>query len=168
VKSDPVSKDEWATPKPLFDWCSHYFNFSLDAAASAENALCEKFYTKEQNALKKDWKKGAKGGDVWLNHPYSMNETFIKKMKKESDKGVTICNLGPADTSCRYFELYYKYCSGIYLILGRVKFKGASHAATFSSGIYVFGKDKLGPAHNPHGRIVTLLKVPPRIRGGVR
>ncbi len=31
-------KDDWTTPRKLFNWLDNTFNFTLDAAASKENA----------------------------------------------------------------------------------------------------------------------------------
>jgi phage N-6-adenine-methyltransferase len=164
-----VKKDEWGTPAKLHKFCIDAgYHFTLDAAATSKNALCKKFYTKKDDALKKNWYKGAKGGDCWLNHPYSMNEKFIRKCAKEAKRGLNILNLGPADTSCKYFALYLQYCTCTYLISGRVKFKGAESAATFSSGLYVFGKDKLAAKYNPNGEKIVLLELSPRVRGGKR
>lgn len=47
--------DEWATPQDLFDGLNGTFKFTLDPCATAENAKCAKFYTKEQDGLKQDW-----------------------------------------------------------------------------------------------------------------
>lgn len=47
--------DEWATPQYVFDMLNEEFHFTLDAAATAENAKCERFYTKEQDGLKMPW-----------------------------------------------------------------------------------------------------------------
>ncbi len=164
-----VPRSDWGTPDPLYQWLSKYFDFTLDAAASKKNAKCKKYYTKKKNAFRKNWKVGAKGGDVWLNHPYVDHKKWIKKCNKEAKRGLTICNLGPADFTTDYFELYYKYATGIYLINGRIKFVGAAQFATFFSGIYVFGYDKLAPHFNPEGeKIVLLTGLSPYVRGGSR
>lgn len=39
--------DEWATPKRVFDDLDHEFHFTLDAASTDENALCEKHLCKD-------------------------------------------------------------------------------------------------------------------------
>lgn len=166
-----LPKQDWGSPEQLFKWLCQYFNFTLDAAASRKNALCPKYYSKKNNAFKKNWRVGAKGGDVWLNHPYSRydNIKWAKKCRKEAKRGVTICNLGPADTSTDYFEYYYKYASGIYLIQGRLKFVGAAQFATFASALYVFGYDKLAPHYNPtQSKIVVLNNLSAYVRGGER
>ena len=44
-------KEDWGTPQWLFDACDRVFKFTLDAAASRENALCTEYFTKEDNSL---------------------------------------------------------------------------------------------------------------------
>lgn len=48
-------REDWTTPQNLFDELNAEFNFTLDAAASPENAKCERFFTEEQNALCQNW-----------------------------------------------------------------------------------------------------------------
>ena len=160
-------RDNWRSPKGMFKWASKYFNFTLDAAASKKNALCPKYFTIKDDALTKNWTLEADGGTIWLNHPYSRNEEFIKHCIKEMRRGGNIVNLGPCDTSCAYFRLYMRHAR-IYLISGRVKFVGAQHSAKFASALYVFGEDGFEKKYNPEGNQFTLLKLPPRLRGGVK
>lgn len=47
--------DEWATPQSLFDTLNAEFGFTLDACATAENAKCPVFYTKDEDGLLADW-----------------------------------------------------------------------------------------------------------------
>ena len=47
--------DEWATPQDFFDALDKEFHFSLDVAATKENAKCAKFYTAEDDGLQKSW-----------------------------------------------------------------------------------------------------------------
>lgn len=49
------NSDEWATPQEIFDSLNAEFHFTLDAAATAENHKCERYYTAEQDALKQSW-----------------------------------------------------------------------------------------------------------------
>ena len=48
-------RGDWKTPKWLFDKYDSIYHFTLDAAASVENAKCEKYYTEKQDALKQEW-----------------------------------------------------------------------------------------------------------------
>jgi len=78
------NSDEWHTPKWLFDALNKEFRFSLDAAATPENALVKKFYTKEMNGLEKPWPKGKW---TFCNPPYSLCAEFAKKAYEESQGG---------------------------------------------------------------------------------
>lgn len=60
------NSEEWATPQDFFDRLDEEFHFTLDPCATAENAKCEKYYTKEQNGLAQDWT----GETVFCNPPY--------------------------------------------------------------------------------------------------
>lgn len=57
---------EWATPQSLFDELDREFHFTLDPAATKENAKCKKFYTSKENGLDQTWS----GECVFLNPPY--------------------------------------------------------------------------------------------------
>lgn len=77
------SSEEWGTPQTLFNRLNKEFNFTLDICASKENAKCPKYYTKEEDALKKEW-----GGVMWMNPPYGRRiGIWVKKQKKRQGKG---------------------------------------------------------------------------------
>lgn len=48
-------KNYWETPQSYFEELNERFNFTLDAAASNENAKLSNYYTVEDNALIKKW-----------------------------------------------------------------------------------------------------------------
>lgn len=56
----------WETPKDFFDALNAEFNFTLDAASSAENAKCAKFFDEAIDGLAQSWE----GERVWINPPY--------------------------------------------------------------------------------------------------
>lgn len=49
------ASDDWATPQELFNQLNSEFAFTLDPCASADNAKCAQYYTKEQDGLKQNW-----------------------------------------------------------------------------------------------------------------
>ena len=60
--------DEWATPQGIFDELNREFRFTLDPCATAENAKCERFYTRERDGLQEaPWT----GERVFMNPPYA-------------------------------------------------------------------------------------------------
>lgn len=127
--------DEWTTPQWLFDELDREFRFTLDACASEENHKCFWYYTKEDDALEKDWG----GQSVFCNPPYSKVKAFVKKAFYEGQKdGTTVVLLIPARTDTTWFHNYCLYHSEIRFIQGRLRFSGANVNAPFPSMIVIF------------------------------
>lgn len=53
--------DQWATPLSLFKKLDQEFHFNLDPCADENNHKCERYFTKTDNGLTKDW-----GGCVYF------------------------------------------------------------------------------------------------------
>lgn len=67
--------DDRRTPRSLFDPLNEEFGFTLDAAASAENRLCDAHYTKRVSGLENSWF----SFNVWCNPPYSDIRPWVEK-----------------------------------------------------------------------------------------
>jgi site-specific DNA-methyltransferase (adenine-specific) len=96
------SADEnWGTPQAFFDALDEEFQFSLDAAASASNHKCERYYTKKENGLIQRW-----SGRVWCNPPYSatMTPAFMQKAAAERKNCEVIVMLVPSRTSTQWWR----------------------------------------------------------------
>lgn len=95
--------DMWATPQDFFDKLNDELHFTLDAAAVAENAKCEKFFSPEEDGLSQDWK-----GTVWCNPPYGRKiGKWVKKAYEESIKnGCIVVMLLPCRPDTAYFHDY--------------------------------------------------------------
>ena len=59
--------DDRATPPEVFGPLQGRFGFTVDAAASAANAKCPRFWTYEDDGLAQPWA----AERVWANPPYS-------------------------------------------------------------------------------------------------
>lgn len=70
--------DDRRTPRSLFDPLNEEFGFTLDVAASDENALTPVYYTLEENGLEQPW-----FGNVWCNPPYSDLRPWVEKAAQE-------------------------------------------------------------------------------------
>lgn len=46
---------EWETPQAFFDRLNGKYHFTLDAAATADNAKCSRFFTKDDDGISKNW-----------------------------------------------------------------------------------------------------------------
>lgn len=126
---------EWSTPQELFDGLNAVYHFTLDAAATAENAKCKRFFTREQDGLSKNWG----GCSVFCNPPYGRGiGAWVKKGYTEAQKpGTRVVMLLPARTDTAWF---HDFCvkGKITFLRGRLKFGGSAHNAPFPSMIVVF------------------------------
>ena len=104
-------KDDWATPKELYDKLDDEFNFDFDPCP-----LHSDF-----DGLKIDWK-----NSNFINPPYSrmLKEAFIRKAYEESLKGKLCVMLLPVSTSTKIFHEVIYHNAEIRFLKGRVKFEG--------------------------------------------
>ena len=71
-------KENWETPQDFFNKLNEEFRFTLDAAASDDNAKCANYFTKEQDGLVQSW--GAYSvvkPSVWTLHDRSVRREKI-------------------------------------------------------------------------------------------
>lgn len=73
-KADANVDDRAITPKDFMP-LHRRFEFTIDAAATSENARLPRFWTLEDDALTQSWR----GERVWCNPPYSEIEPWIIK-----------------------------------------------------------------------------------------
>lgn len=113
-----IVRDLWSTPSELVAWMeSEYGDYDIDAASSKENAVCEKFYSKETNCLKRWW---GSNKHIWLNPPYSNITPFVKKAIEQMEHNNQIDILLPCDTSTGWFYEAQQRAAEIIWITGEV------------------------------------------------
>ena len=133
--------------------------FTLDVAATAENALCDKYFTAEDDGLAQDWT-----GVVWCNPPYSSVARWVEKAYASSLTGSTVVCLVPPRTDTRWWHHFFDKAEVRY-IQGRLRFSGAKSVAPFPSVLLVFrptaasgpsatSPDPAGRGKSPTPRIV--------------
>ncbi|WP_088840664.1 DNA N-6-adenine-methyltransferase [Listeria sp. ILCC797] len=134
----------WETPKALFDDLNREFQFTLDAAANANNHKCDVWYSEENDALNQKWR-----GSVFCNPPYGKQlSKFIEKAYIESkqDYNKQVVLLIPARTDTKaWHEYIFPFAADIRFLKGRVKFelKGeVLNSAPFPSAIVIFKKEE--------------------------
>lgn len=115
-------KQSWRTPPALFQELEARYarggRFDLDAAADPVNALCENYYTAEDNSLNKTWE-----GSVFCNPPYKDLEPWVVKAQTEVELGnaAVVVLLLPARTGQQWFQT--AIAGGeVKFIRGRVRF----------------------------------------------
>jgi site-specific DNA-methyltransferase (adenine-specific) len=131
------TRQDWNTPKSLFDPLNNEFKFTLDAAASADNALAPKFFTELDNSLQQDWGQHI----VWLNPPYgstSKLSSWVQKSYHSSLSGATVTMLIPARTNTVWFHDLCLRHAEVRFIKGRPKFGDAIHGLPQPLCIVVF------------------------------
>lgn len=82
--------DDRGTDPELFAELDARFGFTIDVAAAAHNAKCDRFYDLEVDGLAQSWA----GERVWCNPPYSSIEPWVRKAWDEwegRDKNDQIC-----------------------------------------------------------------------------
>ena len=131
------SKEEkWATPQDFFDKLNDEFHFTLDAAASPNNAKCTNYFTEEQDGLAQSWG----GHTVWCNPPYCRKTgLWVKKAYEEHQRtGCTVVMLLPSRTDVRWFHDYILGKAEIRFIKGRLKFGENKNSAPFPSIVVIY------------------------------
>ena len=125
--------DLWSTPRDFFDDYNAIYHFDVDVCATAENALCAKFYSPEDNGLSKEWH-----GVCWMNPPYGREiGKWMNKTYESSLHGATVVCLVPARTDTAWWH-DYAMKGVITFVRGRLKFGGSKNSAPFPSAVVVF------------------------------
>lgn len=73
-------KMDYGTPRRLFEELNDEFEFTIDVAASSENAKCARFYSEKDDGLSKSWE----GEVVFCNPPYGKElPKWVKRRQKK-------------------------------------------------------------------------------------
>lgn len=107
-------KDDWETPKIVFDTINATFDFRLclDVAASKDNSKCADFYTKEYSALEhlRSWawchvrNNRIEKGMWFCNPPFSLVEEFLEKAHYELKNGNEGIMIVPSNQETKWFR----------------------------------------------------------------
>lgn len=85
--------DRATTPEVFAQIEAEHGPFTIDVAASDENAKCERYYTRDDDGLAQPWSAEA----VFGNPPYSNIRPWVEKAWAEAPAARTIVLLVPAD-----------------------------------------------------------------------
>lgn len=125
-------KQDWETPKEVYDTLNQEFNFDFDPCPS--NATFD--------GLNCFWKKRN-----FVNPPYKEIKKWIEKGWKESQLGRTVVFLIPSRTDTKWWHNYVMKAKEIRFIQGRLKFSGHKNSAPFPSRIVIFNGRKVDKRH---------------------
>ena len=136
-------KDDWETPQSFFDTLHEKYNFTLDAAATDDNAKLSSYYTEQDNALEQKWE-----GRVFVNPPYGREiKHWVKKAYEESLEPYNECVVMviPSRTDTTYWHDYiFGKATDIDFIRGRLKFEvngEPKQPAPFPSAVVTYSKE---------------------------
>ena len=87
-----LSVDDRGTPPDFFDPLHERFAFTVDVAATEQNAKLPRFYDSNADGLTQDWA----GERVWCNPPFSSIEPWVKKAWR-ADRSPLVVVLLPAN-----------------------------------------------------------------------
>lgn len=117
-KTPDIVRDLWATDRDVIRYMEErYGKYDLDAAASENNTVCDKFYDEKTDCLKRWW---GKNKHVWLNPPYSHPDVFVKKAIEQMEHDNQIDMLLPGDNSTAWFAEARKNAAEIIWIEGDI------------------------------------------------
>lgn len=91
--ADDLTDDRATTLEDFRPWAERFGGFTLDAAASAANTKCEKFYDRAADGLSQSWA----GERVWCNPPFSSIARWVGKAWAEAPGCELIVMLLPAN-----------------------------------------------------------------------
>ena len=124
---------DWRTPRELFAALHAQHDFTLDAAASAQNAQLPTFFSAEDNALAQPWAPHR----VWLNPPYG--RTVPLWLAKAVRERTLVVVLVPARTDTVWWHQYVmRKATQVAYVRGRLTFEGAKSSAPFPSAIVTY------------------------------
>jgi phage N-6-adenine-methyltransferase len=131
---------EYSTPQVLFNVMNELYNFELDVCASVSNTKCKNYFTKEDDALTKEWV-----GNCWMNPPFNKQlGKFVLKMHKEYKKyGGIKCALVPVRSNTVWWSKVIGDAECIF-INGEVNFNDEERGLWLPMCFLVFGNGKDG------------------------
>lgn len=140
TKQFESSKTEWKTPASIFDPLNAEFGFTVDVAASQENAMCGDFITKDENGLSTPWR-----GVCWCNPPYGRDiQKWVKKAVVETWNHITTVMLIPVRSNTMWWHELCIPFGEIRFVRGRPRFGGADQGLPWPLAVIVFrGKPQI-------------------------
>ncbi len=134
-------RDDWRTPLWLFRDLDAEFHFICDVAATAENALCERFLS---DALTERWPTGS----CFMNPPYGAKiEPFLRRAAEQASRVRRVVVLIPVRAESPWWhDVVMARAAEIRFIRGRLAFRPPAwhvlsprgNRPVFASAIVIF------------------------------
>jgi phage N-6-adenine-methyltransferase len=132
------NKQNWNTPKWLFDKLNAFYNFTTDPSTVEDNPLgCPIFFTPQTNGLDSSKWEDA----VYINPEYSNIKPWVNEAYKYfTNTKNSVVLLVPSRTGNRLWQdLIFPTANLICFIRGRLRFSNNDNSAPFDSALIVYG-----------------------------
>jgi len=131
--------DEWPTPPAFFAKLNRRYQFTLDPCATADNAKCALYFTKEQDGLKQNWGRHR----VFCNPPYGREvRKWARKCFEASQGRALVVLFVPARTDTRWFHDWVHGKAEVTFVRGRLRFGNSDTSAPFPSMLAVYAPNR--------------------------
>lgn len=146
--TNPEDRNEWRTPPVIFNLLNREFHFTVDAAATAENTLLPRFWTKETDGLAQSWR----GERIFCNPPYGRGPAaypkWLDRAVRERDYDVYVF-LIPGDTSGRvWVRSIWGQANEVRFLVPRISYLDPQNIPmgrpNFGSAVVIFKTDPPG------------------------
>lgn len=120
-----LSRQDYGTPREFIVAVKRRLkisSFVVDLAADALNAKAFRFYSKEQDALTKDWRQFAGAGWCWLNPPFGHIDPWAEKCAASSPTNIAF--LVPASVGADWYRDHVDRKARVLALNGRLSFDG--------------------------------------------
>lgn len=142
----PGARTEWGTPAAVFDALHREFAFTIDAAASADNAKCERFWTRDTDGARQSWR----GERVFCNPPYGREIRPFVARAARGEAAVAVL-LIPACVDTAWWHDHVAPFASVRFLRGRITFAGAAWPAPFPCALAIYD-----PHTPPHTSYVSI------------
>ena len=142
------SNQEYGTPPEVIAAVEKRFGRIVhDLAASQENAVCDTFWSKEDNALEHDWLKLLPTGNLWLNCPYADIAPWAMRAAGCWQRKGFLFLLVPASVDSNWWRDFVEGRAYTIAMSPRIKFVGADqgYPKAICVAIYGYGIVGTGP-----------------------
>lgn len=135
------SRQDYRTPAAFLEAVKQRFGieaFSIDLAASAENAVARRFYNEADNALMQSW---LSEGWAWLNPPFANIEPWVARAHVSSRVGARVAVLVPAGVGSNWWKRHVHGKACVLLLNGRLTFADESSPYPKDCALLLYGPD---------------------------
>lgn len=131
------SKQDYGTPWELIRAIEARFGkLTIDLAATAENAKCERYLDPERDSLIYTWRRAIEDGIGWLNPPFS---DIAPWAHKAATCGSNLIMLVPASIGSEWFHAFVEGTAPIIGLRPRITFEGCADPYPKDCMLCVFG-----------------------------